>query len=362
MLNFIVFVILVSWFGSDGFFLWILFILFKSYWPLIQERLRKRKRFRSAIDIDMKPKTNPFSPFRSFLPSHFPTMNSLSIKSILKGLALLFVAFMLFDGFTSIPAGHVGVVYDRGRGVLSEAFGEGLHLKIPFWQVVEKMNARTLEYTMSVAPGENNRYGNDSIYGDDSMSAPTADGQTVTVDATVLFHIDKTQAAKLFQTVGPFYVDTIVRPVARSQIRMVISRYTATEIYTEKRANAEEAMNTDITKIFGEKGIVLERVLLRNVTFSPQYAAAIEEKQIAQQRIQKADYERQEAEKLKQKKIVEAEGDAQAIRLKGETLRSNPQVIQYEFVQKMSPNISWGVLPDNILPLVDLKKLSGGKE
>ena len=357
MMNLIAFAILVSWFGFDGVFLWIFFILFKSYWPLIQERLRKRKRFRSAVDIE--PKTSSFTSFFSSSSIHLPTMNSLSIKNILKGAVLLFVAFMLFDGFTSIPAGHVGVVYDRGRGVLSEAFPEGLHLKIPFWQVVEKMSARTLEYTMSVAPGENNRYGNDSIYGDDSMSAPTADGQTVTVDATVLFHIDKTQAAKLFQTVGPYYVDTIVRPVARSQIRMVISRYTATEIYTEKRANAEEAMNADISKIFGEKGIVLERVLLRNVTFSPQYAAAIEEKQIAQQRIQKADYERQEAEKLKQKKIVEAEGDAKAIALKGETLRSNPQVIQYEFVQKMAPNISWGVMPDNILPLLDLKKLSG---
>lgn len=361
MTNFLVLIILLSLFDLKGIFLWFIYLFLKAHWPTIKEYFRAG-RFSSVIDMDkvrVRPKfERSFSSSSSSSFLSFFSMSTLSFKTILKILVGLFIFFMLFDGFTSIPAGHVGVVYDRGRGVLPEAFPEGLHLKIPFWQVVEKMDARTIEYTMSVAPSENTNYANDSAFGDDSMTAPTADGQSVTVDATVLFHIDKEQAPKLYQTVGPYYVDTIVRPVARSEIRMVISRYTAIDIYSEKRADAEQAMNADISKLFGEKGIILERVLLRNVTFSPEYAKAIEEKQIAQQRIQKADYERQEAEKLKQKKIVEAEAEAQAIKLKGETLRANPQVIQFEFVQKMSPNISWGVLPDNILPLVDLKKLN----
>lgn len=353
MTNLLVLIFLLSLFDLKGIFLWFIYLFIKAHWPAIKEYFRTG-RFQTIIDMDkfkIRPKfERSFSSSSSF---NFPSMGSLSFKSVVKILVGLFIFFMLFDGFTLVPAGHVGVIFDRGRGVLPEAFPEGLHLKIPFWQSVEKLDARTIEYTMTAVATEGGEYG------DDSMTAPTADGQTVTVDATILFHIDMAQAPKLYQTVGSDYLYKIVRPAARSQIRMVISRYTAIDIYSEKRAEAEQAMNADISKILAEKGILLERVLLRNVTFSPEYAKSIEEKQIAQQRIQKADYERQEAEKLKQKKIVEAEAEAQAIKLKGEMLRSNPQVIQFEFVQKMAPNIHWGVLPDNILPLVDLKKLSG---
>ena len=57
---------------------------------------------------------------------------------------------------------------------------------------------------------------------------------------------------------------------------------------------------------------------------------------------------------MKEKKIIEAEADAEAIRLKGASLRNNPEVIQFEFVQKMSPDINWGIIPDNILPLLNI--------
>ena len=75
---------------------------------------------------------------------------------------------------------------------------------------------------------------------------------------------------------------------------------------------------------------------------------------MAEQRIQKAEYQRLEAEKLKEKKIIEAQADAEAIRLKGISLRNYPQVIEFEFVQKMADDINWGVLPDSILPMLNL--------
>lgn len=333
-------------FGSRGLLIWIVYVLVIQYWPKIQEHLQKRSK-RPIIDLDPLSTSSSFSSFFS------SSMTRFSLKTVLKLGGLLVVILMILDGFTSVPAGHVGVIFDRGRGVLAAELPEGLHLKIPFWQSVEKTDVRTTEYTMSSAQGEG------SYYRDDSMTAPTADGQTVTVDATVLFHVDREKAAELYQTVGSDYIQKIVRPAARGQVRMVISRYTAIDIYSEKRAEAEQGMTTDIAKILAEKGLILERVLLRNIAFGAEYAKAIEEKQIAQQRIQKAEYEKLEAEKLKEKKIIEAEADAQAIRLKGETLRSNPQVIQFEFVQKMSDKIQWGILPDKILPLVDLKKLGG---
>ena len=260
------------------------------------------------------------------------------------------IAFLIvLDGLVSVSPGKVGIIYDRTRGVLlNKELPEGLHLKIPLWQVSYIMDTRTQEYTMSVAAGEG------AVYSDDSMTAPTSDGQTVTVDATVLFHIDRDKAADLFQAVGPNYVQKIIRPIARSQIRSQIAKYTALEIYSQKRDEAEKKINEGIKKMFGEKNIALEQVLLRHISFSKEYAQAIEDKQVAQQRIQKAEYQRQEAEKLKQKKIIEAEADAQAIKLKGDYLKKYPEVIQFEFVQKMAANITWGIMPDKVLPLLNL--------
>lgn len=291
----------------------------------------------------------PMVDFRNM--TALPQMPRLRIgrKGWMTILLVIVVILIILDGLVSVPPGHVGILYDRGRGVLSGELPAGLHLKIPFWQVSYLTDVRTQEYTMSIAPGEG------AIYHDDSITAPTSDGQTVKVDATVLFHVNRERAAELFASVGPDYVQKIVRPISRSQIRAQMAAYTALEAYALKRDEAEQKINDRIRKLFSEKDIVLEQILIRQIAFSPQFANSIEEKQIAEQNIQKAEYQRQEAEKLKEKKIIEAQADAESIRLKGETLRANPQVIQYEFVQKMSPNITWGVLPDNVLPLLNLQ-------
>jgi len=286
--------------------------------------------------------------FRDFAP--LPKLPHITWKSKSVALALLIfvIVLIILDGLVSVPPGHVATIYDRGRGVLSSELPEGLHLKIPFWQVSYLTDVRTQEYTMSVAPGEG------AIFSDDSMTAPTKDGQTVKVDATVLFHVDPRKASELFQEVGPDYIQKIVRPMARSQIRSQVAEYTAIDVYALKRNEAEQKMNEKIKEMFSKKYIVLEKVLLRHIAFSNEYASAIEEKQVAEQRIQKAEYQRLEAEKLKEKKIIEAQADAEAISLKGKSLRANPQVIQFEFVQKMAPDINWGIMPDNVLPLLNL--------
>lgn len=287
--------------------------------------------------------------FRNLAP--FPKLPDLRVSTKAKTFIIgtIIVVLIILDGLVSVPPGHVGIIYDRGRGVLASELPEGLHLKIPFWQVSYLTDVRTQEYTMSVAAGEG------AVYSDDSMTAPTSDGQTVWVDATVLFHVDRTMAAELFQEVGPDYVQKIVRPIARSQIRGQIAKYTAIDVYAKKRDEAEAQIDEKIKELYAEKDVVLEKLLLRHIAFSDQYASAIEEKQVAEQRIQKAEYQKLEAAELKQKIIIEAEAEAEAISLKGKSLRLNPQVIQFEFVQKMAPDISWGIMPDSIVPLINLQ-------
>src|SRR3989344_8809825 len=99
---------------------------------------------------------------------------------------VIFVILALFlfkSTLIFIPPGYVGAVYDRGRGVLPYVMKEGLNFAIPFWQSVQLFDTRLREYTMSVVPDEG------ALRKDDSLDAHTSDGQSVKVDAKVLFKI-----------------------------------------------------------------------------------------------------------------------------------------------------------------------------
>jgi hypothetical protein len=86
----------------------------------------------------------------------------------------------------------------------------------------------------------------------------------------------------------------------------------------------------------------------------------LEEKQIAEEKIV-VEKNVLEQEKIKKEQtIVKAEAEARQIMIKGEALKQYPQIIQLEFIQKLSPNIAWGILPEGIVPLIDLSKLQEG--
>jgi len=267
-------------------------------------------------------------------------------------IGVMVVVFIVLDGFVAVPAGYVGVIFDQGQGVLEDELDEGLHLKIPFWQKATVMDARTQEYTMSIAKNEG--YKAD----DDSIESRSKDGQVVWVDATILFHIDKTQADDIKRNLGTKtdYYAKIIRPRAREVIRAVVARNNALDLVSEKRSEIVEDMNKNLKAAYKKHNIELEEVVLRNVTYSTNFAAAIEEKEVARQKIKTSEYQKEQATQLKEKKIIEAEAESESIKLKGDALKSNPEVIQLEFVNKLGPNISWGILPNSVMPLLNMPK------
>ncbi|MDP3975850.1 MAG: prohibitin family protein [bacterium] len=361
-MNILILMALLGIFGNAGLILFGLYLLFKYQWPNIEQHF-KEGRWKNIIDVDTGPPIGRASPPHPKVPQrpantsfslpHLSLMEILTPSRVIKSIIVIVIVLIFLDGFTSIPAGHVGVIYDRGRGVLTSHFDEGLHLKIPFWQVVEKFDTRLRVSTMSVEPGENERYTDDSIEG------LTKDGQKVNIDATIQYRINGQDAHWIYQNIGVDFDEKVIRPGIRNVARDVITGYDSTNLFTQDtRVEAQVKMQEQLKELYGRNKIALEDVLLRNILFSDVYLQAIEDKQVAQQRIQKAEYERQEAEKAKEKKIIEAEAEAQAIKLKGETLRANPQVIQFEFVQRMADDIEWGILPNDILPLIDLKRFN----
>ncbi len=265
-----------------------------------------------------------------------------------KTVLLVFFAILLFKStLIFVPAGYVGVIYDNGRGVIPNVLGEGMSFVIPFWQKVKMFNVQLQEYTMSMVPDEG------AMRRDDSLDAPTADGQQVKVDATVIFKIDREKAPEIWKTIGEDYVDKLIRPFARSQIRMVISRYTAPSIYSEKRQEAETIMTKELAELLKPKNIIIDKILLRTVVFSPEYSKAIEDKVIAEQRIKQAEFEVKEATQRAQAKIAEAKGLAEAQALQKASLTQ--EFLQLEAIKKWDgklPQVAGGgSLPFINIPL-----------
>ena len=166
--------------------------------------------------------------------------------------------------FADVPPGHVATVYDRGRGVLKNIWGPGLHFKLPFWQKVKIFNAQTLEYTIRDSfNAENNK----EVLGDDPINATTNDNIQIQVRGTVLVRINKENVVSLWENIGEDFVSKIVRPVSRSRIRGVVSQISFNQINSH-RHEIEAKIKEMLEAEFGPKGIIVEHVLLSDVTLA----------------------------------------------------------------------------------------------
>lgn len=268
------------------------------------------------------------------------------------GLLILGIGLTVFSAafanrcFLTVPAAYVATVYDPLRGgVQPVELPEGFHFVLPWWKT-ELWRVQTQEYTMSAIRSEG------AVIGDDSIHCQTNEGLGLNLDVTVLFHIDPKDAHALWQKVGEDYQRVLVRPYARNVIRMVVAKYSVVDVYGAKRQQIEQEITDTMRQAFAEKGIALESVLLRNVEFAnPEFAQAITEKQVAEQRIRTEEQNLRKAQIEKQTVVAQAKGEAEAIQRRGETLRQNPEVVQYELVQKIAPNVRALYLPPNYLPV-----------
>lgn len=164
--------------------------------------------------------------------------------------------------FVNVPPGYVACVYDLGRGVLKKVFTPGLHFKIPFWQRAKLFNTQTLEYTIS------KKFNPELVkaMGDQPVSAVTSDEEKILIEGTVLLRLDQEQIPTIWQSIGEDFVEKIIRPTIRSRLRMIASRYTFQDIVSARRDAVELDMREEFGRIFLPRGIVVENVLLSEIS------------------------------------------------------------------------------------------------
>ena len=281
------------------------------------------------------------------------------IPKIILGLVIFVVALIvLFNTIVIVQAGNVQVLTQFGR-TTGKVFYPGLNFKIPFIQNTINYSTRQVTYETSDFPGESR-----ADYTDFSVDTTSSDGQQIQLKYTIRFSIDRNQAEWVLNNIGTMdeLVEKVVKTEARSLARNIPKKYTAFQLYSEQVFDVQSELEETLRPRFDSNGIILDEFLLRKIDFTAEYFSVLEEKQIAEEKIV---VERNilEQEKIKKEQvIIKAEGEAEQIKIRGESLRLFPEIIQLEFVQKLSPNISWGILPDGIVPLIDLGNLQKVEE
>jgi len=253
--------------------------------------------------------------------------NSTLVK--ISGVAVL-VLGLLFFSIKQIEPGMVGVQKLFGR-VDDKVLVSGLNLVNPLVQV-EVFDIRTQNYTMSSVQDEGEKSGDDAIH------VLSADGLEVIVDLTVLYRVLPTEAPRILKEIGTDYKNTIVRPICRTKIRDNAVYYDAVALYSTKRDEFQSRIFNSIEKVFKTRGLVLEQLLVRNLTLPQSVKATIESKINAEQDAQKMTFVLQKEKQEAERKRVEAQGIADYQKILSTGL--SDKQLQYEYIKAIatSPN------------------------
>jgi len=242
------------------------------------------------------------------------------VKFFLFGIPIVvLLGVVLLGSWTTIPAGHRGVVLKMGA-VTGRIMDEGFNLKLPILNTIELMEVRVMK--------------------EDVISeAASSDLQTVDTKIIANLRVDPLLCATLFQTVGHNYNARIVDPAMQESIKAAIAKYTAEELIT-KREDVRIAIKKLLVERLAAHGIILENINIVDFNFSRTFNKSIEAKVTAEQNALTAQNKLVQVEFEAQQRVTEAKGKAEAITVEAAALRDSPDILTLRALEKWD-----GVLP-----------------
>ena len=254
----------------------------------------------------------------------------------------LFLIVGFLKPFVIVNAGQRGVVMKFGK-VQDQIFDEGIHPVIPVVTTVEKLSVRVQK-------------------NDIEAEASSRDLQDIKMDIAVNWHIEPTQVNKIFQQVGneEQIILRIINPAVSEVVKAATAEKDAEEIIT-KRTELKEQIDNQLQERLVDYGIAVDGVSLVNISFSPEFAKAIEAKQIAEQEAKRAEFEAAKAEQQAIAEVNRAKGQAEAQRLQRQTLTA--ELLQKQAIEKWDGKFPLVLGGEGALPFIniDAKQLQNAK-
>ncbi len=267
------------------------------------------------------------------------------------------VLFIISSGILIVQPARAAVIVNVLSGDLEvPARAPGTSIIIPGLQEYIIYQTDQREYTMSGISSEGRLQGNDAV------EALTQDGQEVRLDITVLYRIERDNVNNIHLDWQNRYEADFIRPTVRAITRDVVSQFEAEAIYGEKREELGNQIKAVVGASMQEEGLTLTSLLVRQIDFTDAFSQSIEEKQIEEQRLLRA---RTEAERVQTEasgqadaaeqaargranaRLIEAQAEAEALRLISDQIAANPNLIQYLYVANLADNVSFALLPSD---------------
>jgi regulator of protease activity HflC (stomatin/prohibitin superfamily) len=230
------------------------------------------------------------------------------------GLAILVVIgvilFLAAGPIRTVPAGNVGVK-DFFGSVSSSTLSPGIGLVLPLTSVV-KMSVQTQEIK-------------------EVAEVPSQEGLILSLETSLLFQLDPAKAVDIYRTVGSDYVGTIVEPQFRSAIREITASYEAKALYSAEREKIAGEIFSLFKKIAGDRGIIVQQVLLRKIGLPAVVANAIQEKLRREQEAEQMKFVLQKEQQEAERKRIEAQGVADFQRIVAQGI--SPQLLEWKGIE-----------------------------
>lgn len=211
-------------------------------------------------------------------------------------------ASILQTSLYTVDGGERAVVFDRFRGVLDEAVGEGTHFRLPWVQTPNVMDIRTRPRTISSVTG-------------------TKDLQMVNMSLRFLSRPDENRLPWIFKNLGMDWEERVLPSIGNEVVKAVVAQYNAEQLLTQ-REKVSLAIRDNLYKRAQDFGISLEDVAITHLAFGTEFARAVESKQVAEQEAERAKFVVMKAEQERNAAVIRAEGESEAAKLISDATKS----------------------------------------